>query len=558
MQANANGTPSTPEGPDSNERTHTPASHARRAAIPGCPRDDEHAPAFFEKKRRKQQTGNPKITRNTRASFTLAAFNINGTKASSLKSRKHKWHQLHRLIFEEQIGVAIVSETHLSAAQTQEIEESHMKKRLRIYNSQYPENPAAKGIAIVVNRELMNIDGIKVHYLIPGKAMLAVIPYHGKSTHTVLALYGPTESAAAKVAFYDRLCELYLTTDLPVPDSVSGDFNLVEDARDRLPHHPDDGEVVAAFARFKRLLNLKDGWRAINPDELAFTYTSTCENPTLSRIDRIYMPEDAMKCARDWEISDALGKLTDHKMVTVRITTPGSPFIGPGRYTLPLFLIHDKDFTTFAVDRFATLEGDMSQPRTEERNPQTLLQDALNETIIRGRDLAKTKVGASTQKRRKNLAKIRAALNPPRASGSSRGTAPPRSSPPAQLSEAHTSNCASDAPLERQAEVAAEVAALYKENDEIMYSQVESRRLETRVRAHTDHDTITSHTMRLGKDKKPRDTITYLKRTDVSPEIGSKKSCEMAELARDYHNALQSDGLDVDISERQAAEEEVL
>ncbi|KAJ7229950.1 hypothetical protein GGX14DRAFT_553452 [Mycena pura] len=114
------------------------------------------------------------------------------------------------------IGVAIVSETHLSAAQTQEIEESHMKKRLRIYNSQYPENPAAKGIAIVVNRELMNIDGISVHYLIPGKAMLAVIPYHGKT----------------KVAFYDHLCELYLTTDLPIPDSVSEDFNLIEDAWD--------------------------------------------------------------------------------------------------------------------------------------------------------------------------------------------------------------------------------------------------------------------------------------------------------------------------------------
>ncbi|KAJ7206819.1 hypothetical protein GGX14DRAFT_396748 [Mycena pura] len=229
--ANANGVPSTPEGTETDNRPHT-ARHVGRTAIPGCPRDDEHAPAFFEKKRCKQQTGNPKITRNTRASFTLAAFNINGTNASSIKSHKHKWHQLHRLIFEEQIGVAIVSETHLSAAQTQEIQESHMKKRLRIYNSKYPENPAAKGISI------------SMHYLTPGKAMLAVIPYHGKHTHTILAIYGPTESNAAKVAFYNRLY-------LPVPDSVGGDFNLVKDARDRLPHHPDDEEVLRLLQDFK-------------------------------------------------------------------------------------------------------------------------------------------------------------------------------------------------------------------------------------------------------------------------------------------------------------------
>ncbi|KAJ7206818.1 hypothetical protein GGX14DRAFT_396747 [Mycena pura] len=127
-----------------------------------------------------------------------------------------------------------------------------------------------------------------------------------------------------------------------------------------------------------------------------------------------------------------------------------------------------------------------------------------------------------------------------------------------QQSVAHPSSSTPDVSPERQVKITAEVATLYKENDKITYNQMERRRLETRVRAHTDHDMITSHTMRLRKDKKPRDTITYLKRTDVSPEIGSKKSCKMAELARDYHNALQSDGLDVNTSKRQPAEEEVL
>ncbi|KAJ7222446.1 hypothetical protein GGX14DRAFT_532294 [Mycena pura] len=318
-------------------------------------------------------------------------------------------------MLEENIGLLVVSETHMSQAQVTEIEESHMKKRLKIFNSPDPDNPSTKGIALVVNRETMNIHGIRINYLIPGRALLAVVPYHGKHTHTVLALYGPTESVAEKVDFYDQLCNLYLTTDLPVPDSLVGDLNFVEDERDRLPHHPDDARVVTAFLRLKRLLGLCDGWRDTNPDELAYTYVSTRKDPTLSRLDRIYVPPAAMKFSRNWEISDALGKLTDHKMITVTINAPGSPFIGPGRYTLPLFLVHDKDFTTFAVNRFAKLEQELTQVRTEKY--------ALVEALERGRALAKTKIGASAQKRLKNRKQIALKLNPGRRTESPTGPA---------------------------------------------------------------------------------------------------------------------------------------
>jgi hypothetical protein len=41
----------------------------------------------------------------------------------------------------------------------------------------------AKGVAIVLNREIMNIEGVKIHYLIPGKAILAVVLWHGETVH---------------------------------------------------------------------------------------------------------------------------------------------------------------------------------------------------------------------------------------------------------------------------------------------------------------------------------------------------------------------------------------
>ncbi|KAJ7861998.1 hypothetical protein B0H14DRAFT_2170978, partial [Mycena olivaceomarginata] len=137
-----------------------------------------------------------------------------------------KWHGIHRMMGEQKIGVLIVSETHMSAAQAIEIENSYMNKRLKLFNSEY-EQPSMKGIAIVLNREQTNIENVKIHYLVPGKAILAVLPWHGKRTLTVLGIYAPTESDEEKINFWNRLTELWLTTDLPVPDAVGGDFNLV-------------------------------------------------------------------------------------------------------------------------------------------------------------------------------------------------------------------------------------------------------------------------------------------------------------------------------------------
>jgi hypothetical protein len=129
--------------------------------------------------------GNPRIARNTRATTSLSAININGIKATSLAQDSHKWHAIHHMMREQNLGIMIITETHMSVAQALEIEESFMNKQLKLFNYEYPENPAAKGVAIVLNREITNIEGLKIHYLIPGKAILAVVPWHGTRTMTV-------------------------------------------------------------------------------------------------------------------------------------------------------------------------------------------------------------------------------------------------------------------------------------------------------------------------------------------------------------------------------------
>jgi exonuclease III len=312
------------------------------------------------------------ISRKTAAWLNLSAININGRKKTSIKHPEHKWHALHRLMHDNKTGVLIVGETHLSAEQAVEIQESHLARRMDIYNFPFPDDPSTKGIAIVLNRELTNTEGVQIHYLIPGRAILAVLPWHGKHKITVLGVYAPAGSMEANKASWEELHNLWMTEDLPVPDWVGGDTNIVEEPIDRLPHRADAPGATAALAKFKRLLNLKDGWRAINPDTKAYTYISTRQEGTMSRIDRIYTTPELFARSRKWSIDDTTGKLTDHRMVSVQISAPGSPFIGDGIYTIPAFLMHDQKFLDFVIEIGQKAEQTTFEMRTNEENYQVL------------------------------------------------------------------------------------------------------------------------------------------------------------------------------------------
>ncbi|KAJ7090687.1 Endonuclease/exonuclease/phosphatase, partial [Mycena epipterygia] len=423
---------------------------------------------------------------------------------------------------EQKIGIMIVTETHMSTAQALEIEESHMNKRLKLFNYEYRENPSAKGVAIVLNREITNTEGVKIHYLIPGKAILAVIPWHGTQTVTVLGIYAPTESDEEKVNFWNALCELWLTTNLPVPDAIGGDFNLVPDAIDRLPHHTDSDAAVAAYLRFVRLMEVKDGWRQENPEIKAYTHVST--RGTLSRIDRILVSPSLMKNCHHWEIEDVAGGLTDHRMVSVTVSAPGAPYVGKGRWAMPHFLLYDKEFVSHAMEEACKLEESISETRTVLSNAQTKFKSFKDSVLEFAKKRAKTAVGAS-EKKKKVLVDEREIL----------------------LNETKS-----------QEEIAELVAVIEKKIDDIVDRQRERKRLETRVRGYTELNHITKYAVDISKDAKPRDTLSYLRRTDKTPDVGSRRSSEMAETARDYHNDLQSDGMNIAQEAGEEARKEAL
>ncbi|KAJ7078705.1 Endonuclease/exonuclease/phosphatase, partial [Mycena belliarum] len=501
---------------------NAPLQSRRARRQSGIPTDEEHAPAFFARKRELQQRNNPPISRKTRAQIKISALNINGRKKDSIHHPDHKWHGLSRLMYDEKIGILVVGETHLSTEQALEIQDHHqLGRRMDIYHSPNPENTSTRGIAIVLNREITNTKGVEVHYLVPGRAILAKVPWHGRRVLTILGVYAPAESMEENKEFWDHLTNLWLTTDLPVPDAFQGDTNIVEEPIDRFPHRRDSEAATAALARFKRLLGLQDGWRAENPDTKEYTYASARD--TLSRIDRIYAAPNLMKYCRKWEISDAAGGLTDHRLVSVVISAPGSPYLGKGRYQIPLFILRDKEFIDFTVKLGQSLEAEIDAAPDDAITIQTGWKTFKEKVRNFARERAKIAVGALEQKKRKLQEEREIILNAPAPAPVPVEPEPPPTTVPTE-----------DSP-------AAKAATIQRAIDSIVERQREQKRTDTRIRCHTELDRITKFSVRMSKDATPRDTISYLQRTDIAPAKGSRRSDEMAEIARDYHADLQMD-----------------
>ncbi|KAJ7185338.1 Endonuclease/exonuclease/phosphatase, partial [Mycena filopes] len=469
-------------------------------------------------------------SRKTRAHLKLGAININGRLKDSISHPEHKWHGLNRMMFDEQIGICVVGETHLSTEQADEIQDDYiLGRRMDIYHSPNPDNPSTRGLAVVLNRELTNTQGVKTYYLKPGRAILAVVPWHGRRTHTVLGVYAPAESMEENKAFWDDLVDMWMTMDLPVPDSICGDMNLGEEPIDRFPHRADNAAAVAAFTRLKRLLGLQDGWRTVNPDAKEYTYCSP--HGTLSRLDRILVSPGLFKNCREWEISDAAGGLTDHRLVTVQFKAPGAPYIGKGRYTIPLFLLRDKTFMDFTTKLGSELEGQLADTPEDTEKIQTRFK-SFKEQV---RDFAHA--------RAKNSAEIPIEPEPPPHDESSQ--------------DSREDDILENGSVE-DLTPAEKAVLIQKTIDNIVDRQREQRRTDTRIRCHTDLDRITKFSVRMSKEKKPRDTLDYLRRTDTIPAVGSKRSDEMAEIARSYHNDLQADASESCPTTKSAAISDVL
>ncbi|KAJ7310167.1 Endonuclease/exonuclease/phosphatase [Mycena albidolilacea] len=210
---------------------------------------------------------------------------------------------------DRKIGILAVQETDLSPKDVDNIHKI-FSKRLRIYATIDPACPQAKEVAIVVNKE---------------------------KKLTVIAVYAPNDTAE-NVEFLEKLKEK--ARGLSKPDIILGDWNMVEDGIDRVPHHQDPSAVTDAMREFKRKHNLQDGWRQTYPDTKGYTFLQSATG-SQSRIDRILVTENILRNSSDWTI-ESLGIHTDHQLISTKYSDPKMPFIGEGQWVQKASLLTDK------------------------------------------------------------------------------------------------------------------------------------------------------------------------------------------------------------------------
>ncbi|KAF8178318.1 Endonuclease/exonuclease/phosphatase, partial [Mycena galopus ATCC 62051] len=447
-----------------------------------------------------------------KAAIRVASFNMNGWKAAN--APKPKWHEINQMMREKRIGILLVQEAHLNEERRQEIEKL-FKKSLKIYHSEDPTKPlSTNGVAIVLNRRLTNVNGVQITEVVKGRAIHIRTNWHREEKINILGVYAPNDNAK-NAEFWGDIGRYYDThPNVVKPDLMGGDFNLVEDAIDRLPMSEDDYPQVAALDDLKRKLNMKDGWRDTYPTTKAYTHIQLGKG-SHGRIDRIYVTPKVLATAREWKI-ETVAVVSDHKMVSVQVASENAPDVAKGRWAIPKNLVRDRTLAKFINERGrdAISQADTMGPRTEEHNVQTIYASFKRESLEMARHREKSAVPKIELKLRELEVTLGKAEN---------DTGMPE-----------------DDRAKAVTEISAKIANLERERHLKIRSTVATKnRLEG--------ETICAHWCQSNKVAKPRDMIYALRKpaepgADANtPAQYEKNSQKMAEMARDYHEKLQND-----------------
>ncbi|VDC01381.1 unnamed protein product [Peniophora sp. CBMAI 1063] len=183
--------------------------------------------------------------------------------------------------------------------------------------------------------------------------------------------------------------------DLPKPDYMAGDFNMVEDAFDRASGRSNSNAVVDALWDLNLRFGLQDAYRTIHPTAQDFTYHKFGTQDTWSRIDRGYLTLPLIPYVLKVIIEEA-GIGSDHKMLVIEVECRKAPYIGKGRWSMPLRLLKDpkviKAIEELGHEALAEIDG--IQERSDEHNPQLVIRDfkAKAKIAIRNHDKKMTQV----------------------------------------------------------------------------------------------------------------------------------------------------------------------
>ena len=458
----------------------------------------------------------PHVSPNMRANINLSTLNMNGLTAPSQGMNfRQKWSTINSTLNQHKLAILALQETHLDQETIEHLHRS-LGDKMRIISSADPHAPrSTAGVAFVINKKRIAPSQYSIHELIPGRALFLKIKWH-ESEHTSLVnVYAPTHRPDHP-SFWRKILDEHSALNLPNPDFLLGDFNVMEDPIDRVPANPDDQAAVAALRELRLAWHLEDAWRHLHPQTCAYTYRATANGQQImSRLDRIYIARHLRPLTYDWKITPSLVP-TDHWLVKVKYAPLDAPFIGKGRWTWPLHSLNNERLLVALSERGLKLHEDLVHLSTHyvdrsTSNPQLLWNECKKDF----RMIAKQHMRDSYHKISTRLERLEKDRK--------------------QLTEHPDFEADNDLRVRK--------AILANELDHL--GKVKARQNRDLFKARmTDHgEKLGGIWSSLSKASKPRDLIYHLKVPNSNPPQYERNSHRMAELSRNFHNDLQLEDL---------------
>jgi ribonuclease HI/exonuclease III len=480
------------------------------------------------------QTPDHIICKHPKANIKIASLNMKGRHAARetalLGSTEYnKWKAIKEMMSSRRIGILAIQESHLDEELLESVKRAY-GRWLMVFNSGHPETPrGAGGVAFAINRMLVPIDEVEFLELIPGRAAALRVKWHGQQNTCILNVYGPNK-ANEHETFWPALDRGLRRHEDWSPDFMLGDFNIVEDEMDRAPPRTDDWRAVDALREFCVPSQLVDTWRNTFPHERSYTFRCQTRNAdgTLkyshSRLDRIYVKRSEEDHVFEWR-SSPCEVPTDHDLISVRYSPKNAPAIGPGRPTMPVYLIHREPLML----KIASMGYDLLHKcafREDNRENGMALQSAYQSYK---EEIAELWLEEHKSGRHKMDSRIK-------------------------LLERSVKTLAGDGDFgtnehkrSQEAMMNREIKHLYKKRN---WKRLNAARAKWAIKS----ETSCKEWFNIGKEKKPRDMIYRLQKpTNERPATRSPtymtRTNEMADIARKHHDSLQDDGVDEDKTE---------
>ncbi|KAH9849297.1 Endonuclease/exonuclease/phosphatase, partial [Lenzites betulinus] len=454
----------------------------------------------------------------------IGTLNMNGYGNLIQGHKENKWGKMYRTMQDQRIGILLLQETHLTESRRRDVQRI-FARRIKVMHSEHPTAPTQReGVAIVINKRIVNAEGARVRVVVPGRALHLTMPWRGGEERRILCIYAPTSAGSEeRRRFYEQVSQYYEDNrELGKPHLMAGDFNNVEDAIDRVPARMDESDrSVDALDELKRVLGLSmvDGWRKTHPGDRAFTFQrGSGEQLTMSRLDRIYIKNGEEKWAREWKI-EPVGVRTDHSMATVLLTTPTAPEVGKGRPVFPLGLLKDKHLAKQMKARgkeaMDALEEVCKEGRSEERNAQTILHA-----------LKRDWLGMARKREQETVPKMLLEIK----------EAEERLKELAKLDDERT-------------EVRDEQRKLTDQVRSMKEIRIKQRQARTKAKHRCDGELPTKYWTGIHRDPKPRELIPAFEKEGILTREGERvyetNPERMAEMARKHYDGIQEDGPEI-------------